>query len=50
MLHVDDHNAFGVIVNQWSQESFHPYKNTKKEGFWEGGPVAHVVCSNYYHE
>jgi len=42
ILHVDEHNAFGVIVNQWTQESVNPYRNTKKEGFWEGGPVPHV--------
>jgi len=43
ILHVDEHNAFGVIVNQWSQEAFsHRDRNTKKEGYWEGGPVAHV--------
>jgi putative AlgH/UPF0301 family transcriptional regulator len=43
ILHMDEHNAFGVILNQWTQENFHPYKNTKqKEGYWEGGPVSHV--------
>jgi putative AlgH/UPF0301 family transcriptional regulator len=40
MLHLDGHNAFGVILNQWNPGNSH--HKSKKEGYWEGGPVPHV--------